>query len=377
MSYISLQEKIQFSDSFTFDDVLLLPNYTDFTRDDVDLSVQLHPKIKLHLPVISSPMDTVTMSVMAINLAKNGGLGIIHRNLSIEEQALEVERVKSEKGHKGVSAIDKKGRLLVGAAVGIGSDLADRAKALIDVDVDLLLVDSAHGHSKAIIEAVKFLKKTYPELPIMAGNITTFEGSEDLIAAGADILRVGMGPGSICTTRIVTGMGVPQLTAVNEVARSCKARKVTLVADGGIKQIGDISKAIAFGADSVMLGSMLAGFDQSPGDTIEIDGNSYKTYRGMGSVAAMKAGSSARYGQGPDPKKMVAEGVEGLVKYKGSVEDFLNQISGGIKSSLFYCGGKTISEFYAKTRFIRISGAGLKESHPHDIHLVDGGRSYL
>lgn len=378
MSYISTTDKVAFPESLTFDDVLLLPNYTDFSRDEVDLKSNLSPNLQLKLPLISSPMDTVTMSEMAINLAKNGALGIIHRNLSIKTQADEVVKVKSSPVENlENAAIDKNNQLLVGAAVGVGDDLNDRVAALIEAKVDVLVVDSAHGHSKLVIDATKYIKTNYHHIIVVAGNVTSYEGALALIEAGVDVIRVGIGPGSICTTRIVTGMGVPQLTAISEVCRAAKNAGVKVIADGGIKQLGDIAKALGFGADFVMLGSMLAGFDQSPGEIIESGGKKYKSYRGMGSVGAMVDGSNSRYGQSPDPKKMVAEGVEALVAYKGSVEIILNQISGGLRSSLFYTGSKDLQEFYTKTRFIKISNAGLKESHPHSIDVTNSGNSYL
>jgi IMP dehydrogenase len=380
MNLPSLSQKIAFPESYTFDDLLLLPDYADFTRDDVDLSSNLTPEITLKLPLISSPMDTVTMSEMAIHLAKNGGLGVIHRNLSIQDQAAEVGKVKNfeiAENEKDLASLDLKNRLQVAAAVGIGADMQERVAKLVEAEVDLLIVDSAHGHSKGIIEAVKFIKATYPNTPIMAGSIATYEGALALIEAGADILRVGIGPGSICTTRIVTGMGVPQLTAVSEVCRAAKPAGVKVVADGGIKQIGDMSKALAVGADCVMLGSMLAGYDESPGQLIEVNDRKYKTYRGMGSIGAMQAGSNSRYGQGLDPKKMVAEGIEALVPYKGEVDNFLSQIQGGLRGSFFYTGSRNMLDFHQKTRFVKLTGAGLKESHPHSVSIRDAGASYF
>jgi len=375
----TLNSKIAFTETYTFDDVLLVPNYSEFLRDEVNLEVLLHPKIKLNLPIVSSPMDTVSLSPMAISLAQRGGLGFIHRNLSIQDQMNEVVNVKNASlSGEGKDATDENGKLIVGAAVGIGGDLQERLQGLIEVGANIILVDSANGNTKGIIDVVKFIKANY-QIPVMAGNICTYEGAKNLIEAGSDSLRVGMGPGSICTTRIVTGIGMPQLTALSEVCRAVKesGQNVTVVADGGIKQIGDVSKALGFGADCAMLGSMLAGFDESPGNLIENNGQRFKSYRGMGSVGAMKAGSNARYGQGPDPKKMVAEGVEGLVKYKGEVGHFLNQVEGGLRSSLFYTGFQNIAEFQSGAKFVKISNAGLKESHPHDIFLIDAGASYF
>ena len=378
MSYISATEKLTFAESLTFDDVLLLPNYTDFSRDEVNLKSKLSSKIELRLPIISSPMDTVTMSEMAIYLAQNGALGIIHRNLSMQKQTQEVIKVKDTSvSNPEIANLDASGKLAVGAAVGVGQDLENRVAALVAAGVDVLVVDSAHGHSKLVIEATKYIKTTFPQITVIAGNVTSYEAAQSLIEAKTDAIRVGMGPGSICTTRIVTGMGVPQLTAISEVCRAAKDAGVKVIADGGIKQIGDIAKALAFGADFVMLGSMLAGFDQSPGEILEKDGKKYKSYRGMGSVGAMVDGSNSRYGQSPDPTKMVAEGVEALVNYKGDVDNILNQIGGGLRSSLFYTGCKNLTEFYTKTRFIKISNAGLKESHPHSISITNPGNSYF
>ena len=366
------------TEGLTFDDVLLLPGYTDFKRQDADLTTRLHPAVILKLPVISSPMDTVTESAMARSLAVAGGLGIIHRNLSIETQAEMIEKVKAD-------------RLLVGAAVGVGNDLEERVRALVAAGADVLVVDSGHGYTKFVIEATTRIKKNYPAVVVMAGNVATYEGAKALIAAGADILRVGMGPGSICTTRIVTGMGVPQLTAIAEATRAArvlqsriqlrgtmKAKQITIIADGGIRQVGDMAKAIAAGAQAVMLGSLLAGFDESPGKIVDIGGKKYKEYRGMGSVAAMQKGSAERYGQSRETKgrKLIAEGVEGLVSYKGTVSDYLDQIAGSLKSSFYYIGGKTISDFQKKARFIRITPASMAESHPHSITITDAGKNY-
>lgn len=311
-------------------------------------------------------MDTVTEKEMAIAMATAGGLGIVHRNMSVICQADAVNAVKTRK-------------LLVGAAVGVGTDLDARIQALTKANVDVIVVDSGHGHTKFVIDAVKLIKKKYPKIPVMAGNVATYDGAKALIGAGADILRVGMGPGSICTTRIVTGMGVPQISAIAAVVRATEGTGVTVVADGGIRQMGDMAKAFAFGASAVMLGSLLARFKESPGKTVKIKGKLYKTYRGMGSIAAMKQGGAERYGQSKhtDSKQLIAEGVEGLVPYTGNVSDYLIQIQGSLNSSFYYIGARTMDEFFRKSRVIKISQAGLLESHPHEITIIDAGGNYL
>ncbi len=372
-----IPNKIAISDSYTFDDVLLLPNYSNFLREEISFEIDLHPTLRLKLPILSSPMDTVTTAPMAIQMAQAGGLGIIHRAMSVEEQCLEIQEVKSIKPNSPKATINEKNELLVGVALGVGPDFEAQVEKLVEAGADLLVLDTAHGHAEYIINGIKQIKAKF-NIPIMAGNIATFEAARDLGEAGADILRVGMGPGSICTTRIVTGMGVPQLTAVSEVSRYTKAAGKTVIADGGIKQIGDIPKAMGFGADCVMLGSMLAGFDESPGERMEINGEMYKTYRGMGSIGAMTKNGGSRYGQNAtNPKQLVAEGVEGLVKLKGTVADLLFQIEGGLRSAFYYIGAKNMSEFYDKARFVKITSSGLKESHPHTINLTSTGDSYL
>jgi IMP dehydrogenase len=364
-SLSSSSAKIVPNEGLTFDDVLLLPNESSFPREAVDLTTKLHPKIMLKLPILSSPMDTVTEANMAIAMAEAGGLGVIHRNLQIDKQKVMVEAVKKA-GHQ------------VAAAIGAGQDMEERVKALVDAGVDMIVVDSGHGHSTYIMDCVKFIKKNHKNVVVMAGNIATYDGAKALIKAGADILRVGVGPGSICTTRVVTGMGVPQITALLEAARACKGTKVTFVADGGIRMMGDMAKALATGASAVMLGSMLAGHEQSPGEKVTHDGKEYKKYRGMGSVGAMQKGGAERYGQKEQTatEKLVAEGVEGMVPFKGDVHDFLYQAGGSLRSSFYYLGSKTVDEFHKKANFIRITPAGMKESHPHSISIVDSGRNY-
>ncbi|MCL0043893.1 IMP dehydrogenase, partial [Peptococcaceae bacterium] len=471
----------------TFDDVLLIPGSSEVLPRDIDTSTYLTEKIKLNIPIMSAGMDTVTESRMAIAIAREGGIGVIHKNMSIEEQALEVDRVKrSEHGViwdpiflspedsiaeaealmarykisgipitvngklvgiitnrdlrfiqdydqpignamtrdnlvtapvgttlaeakeilqkykveklplvdenymlKGLitikdieksrqfplSAKDERGRLIVAAAVGVSSETLDRVAALVDARVDAIVVDTAHGHSKFVIDMVRTIKKNYPDLDVIAGNVATAEAVKDLIEAGADAIKVGIGPGSICTTRVVAGIGVPQITAVYECYQEAKKYNVPIIADGGIRYSGDITKAIAAGGSVVMLGSLLAGTEESPGEIEIYQGRSYKVYRGMGSIGAMKKGSKDRYFQG-ESLKLVPEGVEGRVPYKGPLSDTIFQLTGGLKAGMGYCGCKNIEELQTKTRFIRITNAGLRESHPHGVHITKEAPNY-
>ncbi len=475
-------------EGLTFDDVLLIPGASDVTPNLVKLNTRLAGDIMLNTPIMTSAMDTVTESKMAIAIAREGGIGIIHKNMSIERQVDEVDKVKrsengvivnpfsltgektvqeaddlmgkykisgvpivDEKGKligiltnrdlrfltdfsirikevmtkenlvtapvgttleeaqkilmqhkieklplvdengalKGLitikdieksvqypnSARDKNGRLLCGAALGVTADVLDRAKALIDAQVDVLVLDSAHGHQANIINCVKMIKERFPNTPLIAGNIATAEAARDLIAAGADCLKVGIGPGSICTTRVVAGIGVPQITAVYDVACVAQQHNIPVIADGGIKYSGDIVKALAAGANVVMLGSLLAGCDEAPGETEIYQGRSFKVYRGMGSLGAMAHGSKDRYFQS-DAKKLVPEGVEGRVPYKGTVSDTIFQLVGGIRSGMGYCGCENIAALHERAKFVRITGAGLKESHPHDIYITKEAPNY-
>jgi IMP dehydrogenase len=369
-------------EGLTFDDLLLLPNYTDFPREQANLATKLHATISLKLPILSSPMDTVTETDMSIAMAQSGGLGIIHRNLQIPAQKKIVDMVKRAKVIDAETAsLDTSGRYLVGAAIGAGADMEERVKVLVESGVDVIVVDSGHGHSQYILDCVSFIKKNYKnKVVVMAGNVATYDGAKAMMKAGADILRVGVGPGSICTTRIVTGIGVPQVTALMEVARAVKGTKITFVADGGIRQMGDMAKALATGASAVMLGSMLAGYTQSPGEEVDVGDKRYKRYRGMGSVGAMQKGGAERYGQNMKTaaKKLIAEGVEGLVPFKGDVADFLFQATGALRSSFYYLGSKTIKEFHAKARFVKITQASLQESHPHSLTAItDSGGTYM
>ncbi|GIM45911.1 inosine-5'-monophosphate dehydrogenase [Collibacillus ludicampi] len=475
-------------EGLTFDDVLLIPQKSEVLPRDVDISSKLTPTIKLNTPIISAGMDTVTESKMAIAMAREGGIGIIHKNMSISEQAEEVDRVKrSESGiitdpiyltaeHRvyeaeemmakyrisGVPIVDEerrlvgiitnrdlrfeqnfnrrigevmtsehlvtapvgttleeakvilqkhkieklplvdenyilrglitikdiekaerfpnaakdaKGRLLCGAAVTVGRDTFDRVEALVKAQVDVIVVDTAHGHSKGVIETVRALRERFPELQIIAGNVATGEATRDLIEAGASAVKVGIGPGSICTTRVVAGIGVPQITAVYDCATVAREYGIPIIADGGIKYSGDIVKAIAAGADTVMLGSLLAGTEESPGEMEIYQGRSFKVYRGMGSLGAMKEGSGARYFQ-EDVKKLVPEGIEGRVPFKGALADLMYQLIGGIRAGMGYCGCATIEELKNNTRFVRITAAGLRESHPHDVQITKEAPNY-
>ena len=474
-------------DGITFDDVLLVPQYSEVTPNMVDLTTHLTKKIKLNIPMMSAGMDTVTEHRMAIAMARQGGIGIIHKNMTIEQQAEEVDKVKrSENGvitdpfslspdHtladandlmakfrisgvpitengklvgiitnrdlkfetdftkkikesmtsenlitakvgvtldeakailaksrkeklpivdddfnlKGLitikdiektikyplSAKDEQGRLLCGAAVGITANVLDRVDALVKAHVDVIVIDSAHGHSANIFKTLRLIKEHYPDLQVIAGNVATAEATRDLIAAGADAVKVGIGPGSICTTRVVAGIGVPQITAVYDVSQVAKKYNIPVIADGGVKYSGDVVKAVAAGADVIMLGSLLAGCDESPGEFEIFQGRRFKVYRGMGSIAAMECGSKDRYFQ-TGSKKLVPEGVEGRVPYKGPVSDTIFQILGGLRSGMGYCGTKTIQLLKENGKFVRITGAGLKESHPHDIYITKEAPNY-
>ncbi len=474
-------------EGITFDDVLLIPAYSEVTPNMVNIQTWLTKKIRLNIPMMSSGMDTVTEHRMAIAMARQGGIGIIHKNMSIEAQADEVDKVKrSENGvitdpfylspeHtlkdandlmakfrisgvpitegrklvgiitnrdlkfeedfskkikecmtseglvtakegitleeakkilakarveklpivdddfnlKGLitikdiekaikypmSAKDDQGRLLCGAAVGITANVMDRVKALVDAHVDVIVIDSAHGHSANIFRTLRQIKEAYPDLQVIAGNVATGEATRDLIEAGADAIKVGIGPGSICTTRVVAGIGVPQITAVMDCYEVAKEYGIPIIADGGIKFSGDMTKAIAAGANVCMMGSIFAGCEESPGEYELFQGRKYKVYRGMGSIAAMENGSKDRYFQ-TDAKKLVPEGVEGRVAYKGSVEDTIFQLLGGLRSGMGYCGAPDIETLKETGRFVKISAASLKESHPHDIHITKEAPNY-
>lgn len=369
--------------ALTFDDVLLRPGYSGFARQDINLTTQLSRHISLTSPLVAAPMDTVTEHTLAIALAKLGGIGFIHRNLTVDDQAAEVAKVKKEKLH-------------VGAAVGSSPGYESRVDALVAAGVDVLLVDSAHGFSLNVINAVTYIK-AHHTIDVIAGNVATAEGAEALIKAGADGLRVGMGPGAICSTRVVSGMGVPQLTALLDTARVARKHSVPVIADGGIMYSGDIVKALAAGASSVMMGRMFATTEEAPGDAVKlkaeqvpsrfqniIDGSSeyiFKEYRGMGSVAAMKRGMAISsedefHGKSYQGDALVAEGVEGLVPCSGTVKALVDQLVGGIHSGMYYVGAKSIAELWDVAQFIRITQASLTESHPHDLFITNPGDNY-
>ncbi|MBI2050528.1 MAG: IMP dehydrogenase [Parcubacteria group bacterium] len=360
-------------EALTFDDVLLLPRYSEILPASASLSARISRNIGAAIPLLSAPMDTVTESRLAIELARLGGMGIIHRNLSIHDQALEVKRAKR--------AGTKSRPYLVGAAIGAGENALSRARELAKAKVDVIVVDTAHGHSLGVIEMVRALKadKAFRGIDVIAGNIATAEAARALIKAGADAIKVGMGPGSICTTRIVAGIGVPQITAIIEVARGRgKNKDVPVIADGGIKYSGDIIKALGAGADCVMLGSLFAGTAEAPGEIIEVDGKQYKSYRGMGSMGAMGGGSADRYGQGKvrEKSKLVPEGIEGVIPYRGRLKDVVHQLAGGIRSGMGYLGAANINELHQKAEFIKVTSAGTRESHPHNIQITKEAPNY-
>ena len=343
----------------TFDDVLLRPAASAVLPKEVNLETRLTKRLTLKAPLLSSAMDTVTEAPMAIAVAKAGGIGVIHRNLSPEKQAQEVRTVK-EAG------------CLVAAAVGTKDADIARADALVEAGCDAVVVDTAHGHSAYVIERVRLLRKRYPELNLIAGNVATAEATEALIEAGADAVKVGVGPGSICTTRVIAGVGVPQLSAIGVCARAAEAHDIPVIADGGIKHSGDVVKAIAAGASSVMIGSLLAGTDEAPGEVFEDGGRTWKGYRGMGSLGAMNAGSSDRYFQtGVATDKLVAEGVEARVPHKGPVEQIIHHLLGGLRAGMGYTGSARVDNLRRNARFVRISSAGLRESHVHDVTVTE------
>jgi len=346
-------------EALTFDDVLLLPRFSNILPSETDISLSLTKNIKLKTPFLSSAMDTVTESSMAIAMAKSGGIGIIHRNLDIKKQSKEVEKVKRKK-------------LFVGAAIGTSLEDLKRVKLLIDSGVDLIVIDTAHGHSEKVLKILSRVKKNN-KIPICVGNIATGEAAKRLYNSGADVIKVGIGPGSICTTRMVAGIGVPQISAIMEVHNALKGKKIKIISDGGIKFSGDIAKAVAAGADAIMMGSIFAGTKESPGKKFKIKNKFYKEYRGMGSIGAMSAGSSNRYFQKnyKDKSKFVPEGVEGRVEYKGNVSKIIYQLKGGLRSSMGYIGAKKLEDIKKNAKFIKITKAGFYESMVHSVEMME------
>ena len=346
-------------DSLTFDDVTLIPQYSSVLPADTITSCKLSSNLNLQIPLISSAMDTVTESKMSIAMAKSGGIGVIHRNLSIKKQVIEVQKVK-------------KNNCLVGAAIGVGPQDLERAEELAKIKTDLIVIDTAHGHTKKVLNMIKNIKKKLKNSTLCVGNIATGIAAKFLADHGVDIVKVGIGPGSICTTRLVAGIGVPQLSAVIDVKKALKNYKTKIISDGGIKFSGDLAKAIAAGADAIMIGSLFSGTIESPGKTIKYKGNLYKNFRGMGSVGAMNAGSADRYYQkkNKDNTKYVPEGVEGMVKFKGSVKEIIYNLIGGLKSSMGYMGAKTIKDLQKRGQFLKISKAGFYESMVHNVDHV-------
>ncbi len=357
---------VPIKEALTFDDVTLAPKYSEILPSEVDTSIKLTKILKLKIPLLSSAMDTITESKMAIAIAKVGGLGIIHRNLDIKNQILEIKKVKKK-------------RLLVGAAVGAGPGEFKRAEAILKENIDMIVVDTAHGHTKKVSEIIKFIKKKRnKKTALCAGNIATPDAAKFLLKLGVDIIKVGIGPGSICTTRLVAGIGVPQLSAILSVRKGIKNKNVKIISDGGIKYSGDLAKAFAAGADAVMIGSLFAGTDETPGKLIKRNGKLFKSFRGMGSVGAMNKGSADRYFQSKqkDISKYVPEGVEGFAKYKGRVNNIIYKLIGGLRSSMGYLGSKQIKHLKNKPQFVKITKAGFYESMVHNVDIVKSDEKY-
>ena len=352
-------------EALTFDDVLLLPKYSNVLPSKTDIIINLTKNISLKVPFLTSAMDTVTESNMAIAVANEGGMGVIHRNLNIKKQSIEVKKVKKKK-------------LIVGAAIGTNQEDLDRARSLISNGVDLVVIDTAHGHSEKVLKILSKIKKITKKIPICVGNIATGEAAKKLYNSGADIIKVGIGPGSICTTRMVAGIGVPQISAIMEIKKALYKKNIKIISDGGIKFSGDIAKALAAGADAIMMGSIFAGTYESPGKKFKYNGKFYKQYRGMGSIGAMSAGSANRYFQKnfKDKSKFVPEGVEGRVEYKGKVSKIIYQLQGGLRSSMGYIGAKNLKEINKKAKFVKITKAGFYESMVHSVEMTQKTINY-
>lgn len=366
----------------TFDDVLLIPAESHVLPNEVKLDTKLAPNLQLHIPLISAGMDTVTEGNMAIAMAENGGLGVIHKNLSIEAQVEEVKKAKRKTVDPNLPhpAVDDQGRLLAAAAVGVTSDTFERAESLLEAGADAIVIDTAHGHSAGVLRKIKEIREHFPNATLIAGNVATGEGTAALFDAGVDVVKVGIGPGSICTTRIVAGVGVPQITAIYDAASVAQKYGKKIIADGGIKYSGDVVKALAAGGNAVMLGSMFSGTTEAPGTIFTNEGKQFKSYRGMGSVGAMSQqhGSSDRYFQGGvnEANKLVPEGVEALVPYKDDVSNIIYQIDGGLRAGMGYVGAGTIKELIENSQFVQITNAGLRESHPHDVQMAKEAPNY-
>ena len=369
-------------EGLTFDDVLLIPAESHVLPNEVDLQTELAPNLKLKIPLISAGMDTVTEGAMAIAIALQGGLGVIHKNMSISAQAGEVANVKNVVVPSNIAkaAVDDQNRLLVAAAIGVTSDTFERAEALLEKGADAIVIDTAHGHSAGVLRKIKEIRTHFPNVTLIAGNIATGDAARTLFDAGVDVVKVGIGPGSICTTRVVAGVGVPQITAIYDAATAAQEYHKPIIADGGMQYSGDIVKALGAGGNAVMLGSMLSGTTEAPGEIFESEGQKFKTYRGMGSVGAMAQahGSSDRYFQGGvnEANKLVPEGVEARVPYKGDVSDIVFQIIGGLRSGMGYVGAATIADLRENAQFVRITNAGLRESHPHDVQITKKAPNY-
>lgn len=367
-------------EGLTFDDVLLIPAESHVLPNDVDLKVQLTSSLKLNLPFISAGMDTITEHEMAIAMAQAGGLGVIHKNMTIANQANEVKLVKNTEVTSEKAAVDNNHRLLVAAAVGVTTDTFERASALIDAGANAIVIDTAHGHSAGVLRKISEIRAKFPNINLIAGNVATAAGTRALYDAGVDVVKVGIGPGSICTTRVVAGVGVPQITAIYDAANVAREYGKTIIADGGIKYSGDIVKALAAGGNAVMLGSMFSGTHETPGQIFEKQGQKFKAYRGMGSVGAMSQahGSSDRYFQGGvnEANKLVPEGVEACVTYKGYVKEVIFQLIGGLRAGMGYVGAPDLAALIENAQFVRITNAGLVESHPHDVQITKQAPNY-